>query len=79
MKKRKLNYRFHNPNTAAETANCLLEILLEANTRKVEEAIQKAAGQSASHDIHHEDVTLCNSNIRCDLLQTGNFAPKMIL
>lgn len=79
MKKRKLNYRFHNPNTAAETADCLLEILLEANTRKAEEAIQRAADQSASHDTHHEDVTLRNSNIRCNLLQTGNFDGKMIL
>lgn len=43
MKKRKLNYRFHNPNPAAETADYLLEILIEANTEKVQSAIQEAA------------------------------------
>lgn len=39
--KRKLNYRFHNPNTTAETADCILKILIEANSKKVEEEIQK--------------------------------------
>ena len=29
MKKRKLNYRFHNPNTAEVTADYLLKILIE--------------------------------------------------
>ncbi len=43
MKKRKLNYRFHNPNPAAETADYLLKILIEANTEKVQSAIKKAA------------------------------------
>ena len=43
MKKRKLNYRFHNPNPAAETADYLLKILIEANTEKVQLAIQEAA------------------------------------
>ena len=39
MKKRKLNYRFHNPNTAEVTADYLLKILIEANASKVEQAI----------------------------------------
>ena len=43
MKKRKLNYRFHNPNPVAETADYLLKILIEANTEKVQSAIQEAA------------------------------------
>ena len=43
MKKRKLNYRFHNPNTAEVTADYLLKVLIEANTSKVERAIQEAA------------------------------------
>ena len=34
MKKRKLNYRFHNPNTAEVTADYLLKILIEANVIK---------------------------------------------
>lgn len=45
MKKRKLNYRFHNPNPA-ETADYLLKILIEANTEKVQSAIQEAAAAS---------------------------------
>lgn len=43
MKKRKLNYRFHNPNPEAVTADYILEIFVEANAGKVEAAIQKAA------------------------------------
>ena len=45
MKKRKLNYRFHNPNTAEVTADILLKVLIEANSEKVEKAIQEAAEQ----------------------------------
>ena len=43
MKQRKLNYRFHDPNPAAVTADYILKIFIEANAGKVEEAIQKAA------------------------------------
>lgn len=42
MKQRKLNYRFHNPNTAAKTADYILKIMIEANEKKVEKAIQNA-------------------------------------
>lgn len=45
MKKRKLNYRIHNPNTAAATADYILKILIDANSEKVEKAIQAAADQ----------------------------------
>lgn len=43
MKKRKLNYRFHNPNSVEATADYLLKVLMEANKKKVEEAIAEAA------------------------------------
>ncbi len=43
MKQRKLSYRFHDPNPAAVTADYILKIFIEANTGKVEAAIQKAA------------------------------------
>lgn len=43
MKKRKLNYRFHNPNTAEATADYILKILIEANKGKVDQAMQEAA------------------------------------
>lgn len=47
MKKRKLNYRFHNPNTAEATADILLKVFIEANSKKVEKTVQEAAEQSA--------------------------------
>ena len=47
MKRRKLNYRFHNPNPVAVTADYILKIFIEANTGKVEAAIQNAAGPPA--------------------------------
>ena len=45
MKKRKLNYRFHNPNTAETTAEHLLKALIEANMGKVERAIQEVVNE----------------------------------
>lgn len=47
MKQRKLNYRFHNPNSAEDTANFLCKLLIEANAGKVERAIEKAAARCA--------------------------------
>ena len=43
MKQRKLNYRFHNPNSAEDTADFLCKLLIEANAGKVERAIDVAA------------------------------------
>lgn len=48
MEKRKLNYRFHNPNPAAAAADYILKIMLEANTDKVQTAIQNAANLMVS-------------------------------
>lgn len=45
--KRKLNYRFHDPNPATVTADYILQIFMEANVGKVEAAMQKAAGTPA--------------------------------
>lgn len=50
MKERKLNYRFHNPNTAAATIDYILEVFIEANAGKVESAIQAAAGAFSNVD-----------------------------
>ena len=47
MKDRKLNYRFHNPNSAEDTADFLCTLLIEANAGKVERAIEKAAARCA--------------------------------
>lgn len=54
MKKRKLNYRFHNPNSAEATADILLKVLIEANSQKVEKAFQEAAEQV--HNKEESDV-----------------------
>ena len=43
MKQRKLNYRFHNPNSVEDTAGFLCKLLIEANAGKVERAIEEAA------------------------------------
>ena len=47
MKQRKLNYRFHNPNSAEDTAEFLCKLLIEANAGKVERAIEEAASKYA--------------------------------
>ena len=61
MKKRKLTYHFHNPNTAEATADILLKVFIEANSKKVEKAVQEAAEQST-------EVRECDSLIGGDRL-----------
>ena len=41
MKKQKLNYRFHNPNTAEVTANYILKVFIEVNAKKVTELCRR--------------------------------------
>lgn len=62
VKERKLSYRLHDPNPAAATAGCILNIFIEANAGKVEAAIQNAAAANgktmagaadAPHDAAH--------------------------
>ena len=43
MKKKKLNYRFHDPNDPAVAAEYILKVFNEANQKKVEEVIRKAS------------------------------------
>lgn len=61
MKQRKLNYRFHNPNSAEDTADFLCKLLIEANAGKVERAIEEAALMCAEETEHialsEEEVT----------------------
>ena len=54
MKQRKLNYRFHNPNTAEDTADFLRKLLIEANANKVEYAIEEAASRCAEESDYIE-------------------------
>ena len=46
LKERKLNYRFHNPNSAEDTADFLCKLLIEVNADKVEHAIEEAAKEA---------------------------------
>lgn len=55
MRKRKLNYQFHNPNTSETAADYLLKILIEANTKKVDHVIQKAV-DCQNEQIHQEHL-----------------------
>ena len=41
MAKRKLNYRFHNPNPVEVTADYILKVMIEANAGKVEKILQE--------------------------------------
>lgn len=50
MKKRQLNFRFHNPNSEPATVDFLLEILMEANEKKVQEAIREAAASQGTEE-----------------------------
>lgn len=43
MKRTKLIYRFHNPNSAEDTADFLRKLMIEVNTGKLERAIGEAA------------------------------------
>ncbi len=47
LKRTKLNYRFHNPNSAEDTADFLCKLLIESNAGKVEHAMEEAASQWA--------------------------------
>lgn len=46
--KSKLNIRFHNPNSAQETAAFLLPILIETNKPKLENILRESAQQEKS-------------------------------
>ncbi len=50
MKQRKLNYRVHDPNPSAVTADYILKIFIEANAGKVEAAIQQAVAALPASD-----------------------------
>ena len=57
LKRTKLNYRFHNPNSAEETADFLCKLLIEANAGKVERAIEDAALYVESGDYILENLS----------------------
>ena len=50
MAKRKLNYRFHNPNPVEVTADYILKVFIEANMKKVERVMQEVAERGLEED-----------------------------
>lgn len=43
MREKKLNFRFHDPNSEARTTEYILELFFEVDREKVETAVQQAA------------------------------------
>ena len=61
MKKKKLNYRFHDPNDPAVAAEYILKVFIEANQKKVEEVIRKASmekqvSENEEYEFRFEDM-----------------------
>ena len=50
MKKQKLNYRFHNPNTAEVTADYILKVFIEVNMKKFDRVMQEMAERGLEED-----------------------------
>lgn len=57
MNRTKLNYRFHNPNSAKDTADFLCKLLIEVNAGKVERAIEDATLYVESGDYILENLS----------------------
>ena len=57
MKRTKINYRFHNPNSAEDTADFLCKLLIEVNAGKVERAIKDATLYVESGDYILENLS----------------------
>ena len=58
MKQRKLNYRFHNPNSAEDTAEFLCKLLIEVNAGKVERVLQEATSGCKEEDEYIEEPVM---------------------
>ena len=54
-KKSKLNFRFHNPNTPAATADYIVQIFIAANTRRVEKVLYQNASKGDKEDEEGEN------------------------
>lgn len=58
MREKKLNFRFHDPNSEAQTADYILELFFEVDREKVETAVhQVAAGFEESREEEGEEET----------------------
>ena len=57
-KKRKLNYMIHNPNTVEDTAKMLLDILVQANEKKVERKMRELVDDTTRSDGDEEQYDI---------------------
>lgn len=55
MAKRKLNYRFHNPNPVEVSAEYILKVMIEANAEKVEKALQEGMEQRRETTVNRDN------------------------
>ena len=54
MAKRKLNYRFHNPNPVEVTADYILKVMIVVNTEKLEKILQENMVQMEVNECESE-------------------------
>jgi hypothetical protein len=59
VKKPKLNFRFHDPNTAETVADYILKLFIDANLEKIEAAIRTTAEPLAA--LHDPDAAESHS------------------
>ena len=50
MKKQKLNYRFHNLNSAEATADYILQVLVDMNRTKIERLLREGVSEQQEVD-----------------------------
>lgn len=54
-KKKKLNFRFHNPNTQEASADYIVQIFIAANTGRVEQILNQNASKGGKEDDEREN------------------------
>ncbi len=67
MKKQKLNYRFHNQNTAEVTANYILKVFIEVNAKKVDRVMQEMAERGLEEDKQERKSKILSCKFTCVL------------
>ncbi|MXP78281.1 hypothetical protein GN277_23890 [Lachnospiraceae bacterium WCA-9-b2] len=55
MKKKKLNFRFHNPNTQEASADYIVQIFIAANTGRVEQILNQNASKGGKEEDEREN------------------------
>ena len=59
LAKRKLNYRFHDPNPVEVTAEYILKVMIEAYAEKVEKVLQEEMAQRKERDANGDYPNKC--------------------